>query len=43
MDLNPINYYNLIFAPLTKILHPPIAVGVRFLREGKWGEFQRVI
>jgi hypothetical protein len=24
MDLNPINYYNPIFAPLTKILHPPM-------------------
>jgi hypothetical protein len=26
MDLNPINYYNPIFAPPTKILYPPMTV-----------------
>jgi hypothetical protein len=27
MDLNPISYYNLIFTPPTKILHPPMFAG----------------
>jgi hypothetical protein len=31
MDLNPISYYNPIFAPLTKILHPlmPLVLVIR--------------